>query len=29
MSIPKLKDLIEFNREKPKKIGGVVVKSEN
>ena len=29
MSIPKLKDLIkEFNIEKPKKIGGVVVKSE-
>jgi len=30
MSIPKLKDLIkELNIEKPKKIGGVVVKSEN
>ncbi len=28
MSIPKLKDLIELNIEKPKKIGGVVVKSE-
>ena len=28
MSIPKLRDLIELNIEKPKKIGGVVVKSE-